>query len=105
VYTIVGIMGSLSQSVIIFRVVPIAIAMLTSPTIPYISDARTLQVICLLLVELQWIRLPWIVKLFSPVDLFAMIILYPNWELKSLLFANDPLTNMKSLVVGRLIGI
>ena len=35
-------MGSLSQSVIIFRVVPIAIAMLTPPTILYISDAKIL---------------------------------------------------------------
>jgi hypothetical protein len=39
---IVGIIGSLSQSIIIFRVIPIAIAMSTPPTIPYIFDARTL---------------------------------------------------------------
>jgi len=42
VYTIVGIMGSLSQSVIIFRVVLIAIAILTLLTILYISDTRML---------------------------------------------------------------
>jgi hypothetical protein len=42
VYTIIGITGSLSRSIIIFRVVLIAIAILTLPTILYISDARTL---------------------------------------------------------------
>ena len=41
-HIIIGITGSTSQSIIIFRVVPIAIAMLTPLTIPYISDARTL---------------------------------------------------------------
>src|SRR6266702_4604395 len=98
-------MGSSSQSVIIFRVVLIVTAMSTPPTIPYIFDARTLQVMYLLLVKLQWIKLPWIVKSFSPVDLFAIMILYPNWELKSLLFINNLLINIKSLVVGRLIGM
>jgi len=39
---IVGIIGSSSWSVIIFRVVLIAIAMLTPLTILYISDARML---------------------------------------------------------------
>ncbi|OCK87077.1 uncharacterized protein K441DRAFT_596092, partial [Cenococcum geophilum 1.58] len=42
VYTIIGIIGSLSRSVIILTVVPIAIAILTPLTILYISDARTL---------------------------------------------------------------
>jgi hypothetical protein len=50
-------MGSSSRSIIIFRVVPIAIAMSTPLTILYISNARTLQVTRLLLVKLQWIRL------------------------------------------------
>jgi hypothetical protein len=49
---IIGITGSLSQSVIIFRVVPIAITILTPPTIPYISNAKILWVIYLLLVKL-----------------------------------------------------
>ena len=44
-------------------------------------------------------------KLFSSVDLFVIIILYPNWELKSLLFTNNLLINTKSLAVGRLINI
>ena len=35
-------MGSLSQSIIIFRVVPIAIAILTPPTILYIFNTKTL---------------------------------------------------------------
>jgi len=42
VYTIVGIIGSLSQSIIIFRVVPIAITILTPLTILYISNAKIL---------------------------------------------------------------
>jgi len=53
VYMIIGIIGSLSQSIIIFRVVLIAIAILTPPTIPYISNAKTLRVTRLLLVKLQ----------------------------------------------------
>jgi hypothetical protein len=36
------IIGSLNQSIIILRVVPIAITILTPPTIPYISDAKIL---------------------------------------------------------------
>jgi hypothetical protein len=43
VYTIIGITGSSSRPVIIFRVVLIAIAMSTLLTILYISDARTLR--------------------------------------------------------------
>ena len=39
---IIGIIGSSSQSIIIFRVVPIAIAISTPLTILYISDAKTL---------------------------------------------------------------
>jgi len=42
VHTIIGIVGSLSQSVIILRVVLIAITILTPLTIPYISNAKTL---------------------------------------------------------------
>jgi len=42
VYTIIGIIESLSRSIIIFRVVPIIIAMLTPLTILYISNARIL---------------------------------------------------------------
>ena len=105
VYTIIGIMGSLNQSIIIFKVVPIAITILTPLTIPYISDAKTLQVMYLLLVKLQWIRLLQIIKLFSLVNLFVIIISYPSQELKSLLFINNPLINIKSLAVGRLINI
>ena len=41
-YTIIGIIGSTSRSIIIFRVVLIAIAILTPLTILYISNARTL---------------------------------------------------------------
>jgi hypothetical protein len=44
-------------------------------------------------------------KLFSLVNLFAIIILYPSWELKSLLFINNLSTNIKSLILGRLIGM
>ena len=51
-YTIIGIIGSLSQSIIIFRVVLIVIIILTPPTILYIFNAKTLQVIYLLLVKL-----------------------------------------------------
>jgi len=39
---IVGIIGTLSRSIIIFRVVPITIAILTPLTILYISNARIL---------------------------------------------------------------
>jgi len=39
---IIGIAGSLSRSIIIFKVVPIAIAMSTLLTILYISNIRTL---------------------------------------------------------------
>ena len=42
VYTIVEIIGSLSRSIIVFRIVLIAIAILTPLTILYISNARTL---------------------------------------------------------------
>jgi hypothetical protein len=42
VYIIIGIAGILSRSVIIFRVVPITITILTPLTILYISNAKTL---------------------------------------------------------------
>jgi len=42
VHIIIGIIGTLSQSIIIFRVVLIVIAILTPPTILYISDTKTL---------------------------------------------------------------
>jgi len=42
VHIIIGIVGSLSRSIIILRVVLIVIAILTPLTILYISDARTL---------------------------------------------------------------
>jgi hypothetical protein len=42
VYTIIGITGSLNQSIIIFRVVPIVIAISTLLTILYISNTRML---------------------------------------------------------------
>ena len=38
----IGIIGSLNQSIIIFRVILIIITILTPPTIPYISNTRTL---------------------------------------------------------------
>ena len=41
-YIIIGIMGSLSQSVIIFKVVLIVIAILTLLTILYIFNAKIL---------------------------------------------------------------
>jgi len=41
-YIIIGIIGSLSRSIIIFRVVLIVITILTPLTILYISNARTL---------------------------------------------------------------
>ena len=51
-YIIIGITGSLSQSIIIFKIVLIAIVILTPPIILYIFNAKTLQVTCLLLVKL-----------------------------------------------------
>jgi hypothetical protein len=42
VYTIIGIIGSLNQSIIIFRVVLIAITISTLLIILYISDAKML---------------------------------------------------------------
>jgi len=42
VYIIIGITGSSSRSIIIFRVVLIAITILTPLTIPYIANAKTL---------------------------------------------------------------
>jgi hypothetical protein len=42
VYIIIGIVGISSQSIIIFRVVLITIAILTPLTILYISNARIL---------------------------------------------------------------
>jgi hypothetical protein len=42
VYIIIGIIGSLSQFIIIFRVVPIVIAILTLLIILYISNTRML---------------------------------------------------------------
>ena len=53
IQTIIRMVSSLSQSVIILRVVLIAKAISAPLTIPYISDARTLLVTCLLFVELQ----------------------------------------------------
>ena len=50
-------MKNLSQSIIIFKVVLIVITILTLLTILYIFNTKTLQVIYLLLVKLQWIRL------------------------------------------------
>ena len=41
-YTIIGIVGSLNYFIIIFRVVLIAITILTPLTILYISNAKTL---------------------------------------------------------------
>jgi hypothetical protein len=45
-------------------------------------------------------RLSLMVNSSYPVILFIIIILYPSWELKSLLFANNPLTKTNSLAVG-----
>jgi len=42
VYIIIGIIGTSSRSIIIFRVVPIVITILTPLTILYISNARML---------------------------------------------------------------
>ena len=42
VHTISGVSGRPSRSVIILRVVRVAIAMLTPLTMPYVSKARTL---------------------------------------------------------------
>jgi hypothetical protein len=42
VHIIIGIAGISSRSIIIFRVVLIAITILTPLTIPYISNAKTL---------------------------------------------------------------
>ena len=44
-------------------------------------------------------------KLFSLINLFVIINLYLSWELKFLLFMNNLLINIKSLAVGKLIGI
>jgi hypothetical protein len=52
VHIIIGITGSLSWSVIIFKVILIVIAISTPLTIPYISDAEIFWVIYLLLIEL-----------------------------------------------------
>ncbi|KAF1357477.1 hypothetical protein EJ07DRAFT_41166, partial [Lizonia empirigonia] len=52
VHTISGIGGRPRRPVIILRVVRIAIAMSTPLTMPYVSDARTLRVTRLHLVEL-----------------------------------------------------
>ena len=52
IYTIIGIIGNLSQSIIIFKVVLIAITILTPPTILYIFNAKILRVTRLLLVKL-----------------------------------------------------
>ena len=51
-YIIIGIIGNLSQSMIIFKVVPIVITILTLPTILYIFNAKIFWVIYLLLVKL-----------------------------------------------------
>jgi hypothetical protein len=76
VQTIVGILGSPSYLVINFKVEPITNTMLAPATIPYISKARILRVILLLLVELQWIRFPLILNSSCPVVSLAIIILY-----------------------------
>ena len=51
-HIIIGITGNLNQSIIIFKVVLIIIAILTPLTILYIFNAKTLQITRLLLVKL-----------------------------------------------------
>ena len=103
-YTTVGILGNPSFMVIIFKVVPIAYVISTPYTILYNSEASALRVTRLLLVELYVMILLVSVKVFSSIGLsFSLLIItiYPIWELKSLLLANDPSTNTKILAVVR----
>lgn len=62
VQTISGIKGAPSCVTILFIVILMTIAISTSFAIAYISEARTLLVTCLHLVDDQWIMLPAIVK-------------------------------------------
>jgi hypothetical protein len=91
--------------VISFSIEPIAYIISTPAIMLYISEANILRVILLLFVELQWIRFPLIINSSSLAILFARIITYPIWELKSLLFANELSTKTKSLAVANSSGM
>ena len=91
----------LSFAVTSLRVELIAKAILTPAIILYTSEASMLLVTLLLLVELQCIMLPVMVKADSSllVDSFAKIISYLIWLLKSLLFANELSIKINNFVV------
>ena len=90
----------LSFAVTSLRIELIVKAILTSATILYISEASTFLVTLLLLIELQCIILPVMIKTDSSllVDLFIKIISYLIWLLKSLLFANESSIKIKRFI-------
>ena len=94
VYTTVSKLLILSWRVTILIVVEREISISTPTTIVYNSDMRTALVTLLYLVELVYIILPAIVKLFpsSPLTLVPITIINLIYKLKSLLLVKELLT-------------